>query len=99
MEAGSCFWTVAGVVYIFTVLWILKKGPGVGFWTAATTTLVGACLYLIVPLVVHGCLLIGCSFILIYGAKRRVDFLPVKNRAVLITGETLTQLRSRLQSS
>lgn len=93
MDTGSCFWTVAGVVYIFTVLWMLKKGPGVGFWTAAATTIVGACLYLTVPLVVHGFLLIGCSFILIYGAKRRVEFLPVKSRTVLITGETLPRLR------
>lgn len=82
METGSCFCVVAAAVYVFTVLWKLKEGCGAGFWTATFV----ASLYFIVPPVVHGVLLLGCSFILIYITERRVKLLPVKSRVVLVTG-------------
>lgn len=89
METGSCFCVVAAAVYVFTVLWKLKEGCGAGFWTTTFVALVGdfvASLYFIVPPVVHGVLLLGCSFIPIYITERRVKLLPVKSRVVLVTG-------------
>lgn len=86
MEASSCFCVVAAAVYIVTVLWKLKEGCGAGFWTATFVALVGASLHFMAPPVVHGVLLLGCSFILIYITERRAKLLPVKSRVVLVTG-------------
>lgn len=84
MENSTCFCMAATVVFILTLVWKLKRGHGSGFFTAVFV----ASLCFILPPAVHGVLLLVYSSILAWFTKTRSELLPVKNRAVLITGNT-----------
>lgn len=85
MESASCFSAAASAVYVLSLLWAMREGRGTRVWLA--TILVGASLYPILPPALHSILLLGCSFVLVGATRRAVQLLPVKSRAVLITGE------------
>lgn len=85
MESASCFFAAASAVYVLSLLWALREGRGTRVWLAVV--LVGASLYQILPPALHGILLLACSLVLIGATRRAVQLLPVKSRAVLITGE------------
>lgn len=85
MESTSCFFAAASAVSVLSLLWALREGRGARVWLAVV--LAGASLYQILPPALHGVLLLGCSLVLIGATGRAVQLLPVKSRAVLITGE------------
>ncbi|XP_041794455.1 estradiol 17-beta-dehydrogenase 2 [Chelmon rostratus] len=89
MEISSCFCVTAAAVSVFTMLWKVREASGAGYQTAAFGTLIGALgasLYFLVSPVFCGLALLSCSFILICVTERRRKLLPVKSRAVLVTG-------------
>lgn len=81
MDGRITFCGAAWTVFAVT-LWKLKRCCSCGFCAAAFV----ASLYFLLPPVVHGVLLLVCSFVLVRVANRS-ELLPVKNRAVLVTGE------------
>lgn len=62
----------------------LRMEAGTGLCAAALL----ASLYWILPPGLHGLLLLLCGAILVWVARRRSELLPVRDRAVLVTGNT-----------
>lgn len=82
MDSRMAFCGAAWAIFAVTLLWTLRRRCGCGFCAASV-----ASLYFLLPPVVHGVLLLVCSSVLVWVASRRCELLPVKNRAVLVTGE------------
>lgn len=81
------FCAVAAAAFMITVLWTLKQSCDAGYWSAAFGAL-GVSLYFTVPAVCCGAAFLCCSLALLCVTARRDELLPLKDRAVLITGET-----------
>lgn len=87
MEPGTAFCAAAWLVFASALAWKLRRSGASEVCAAAAAV---ASLYWVVPPVVHGLLLLGYSSILVWVTNTRSELLPVKDRAVLVTGNTHT---------
>lgn len=93
MEPGTAFCAAAWLVFASALAWKLRRSGASEVCAAAAAAV--ASLYWVVPPVVHGLLLLGYSSILVWVTNTRSELLPVKDRAVLVTGNTHTHTHTR----
>lgn len=84
MDPGSCFCWAASLLFVSVLAWRLRRGCAPQICSAAAV----ASLHWVLPPLVLGLLLLVYSSVLVWDTSRRSEMLPVKNRAVLVTGNT-----------
>lgn len=82
MDPGTSFCWAASLLFVSVLAWRLRRGCATEICSAAAM----ASLYWLLPPLVLGLLLLVYSTVLVWDTNRWSELLPVKNRAVLVTG-------------
>lgn len=84
MDPGTSFCWAASLLFVSVLAWRLRRGCATQICSAAAM----ASLHWLFPPLVLGLLLLVYSTVLVWDTNQWSELLPVKNRAVLVTGST-----------